>query len=331
MTNEIQKEYSKFQDSMLLGRVTNVHKSRYILIEGEKTYTGKISGRFEYMAFQKSDYPVVGDYVIFKPSEYDNSAIIEKLCTRYSRVERQDVGSIKEKQILAANIDIIFICLSLNEDFNLTKLQNFITISYGSNASVVILLTKKDLCDDLDYYIEQVRKVNKDLKIISVSTFSNIDIVFLEKVIGKKTAVFIGSSGVGKSSLINKILGYEYLNTLDIRVSDAQGKHATTHREMVKLPSGGYIIDTPGIRVINSYIVDGVVDNFDEIAVLSEQCGFKNCTHLHEPNCKVREALDSGELNYEVFESYLKIIRLNEHNRRREISRARLQNKKKKR
>lgn len=327
MTNEILAQYEKFKDSMLLGRVTTVHKSFYLITVDEELYKGKISGRFGYNVLEKSDYPVVGDYVIFKPSIYDNTAIIEKVCTRYSCVQRLFV----DNQVLAANIDLIFICISLNEDFNMKKLENFISITYGSNALGIILLTKKDLCDNTEDYINQIKKIHNDISIMNVSSYSKDDIKLLEDTIGTKTAVFIGSSGVGKSTLINEILGYEYLKTLDIRMSDAQGKHATTHREMISIPSGGYIIDTPGIRIVNSYIVDDPLENFDEISELSQKCLYNNCTHIHEPDCKVREAIDSGELSNELFEAYLKILRLNKYNKRREEGRKRLQNKRKKR
>ena len=331
MTNEILEEFSKFQEDMLLGRITSVHKSLYLISSNKVLYKGKMSGRFSYTALSKSDYPVVGDYVIFMPSIYDDSATIEKVCTRHSKIERLGVGTAGDKQILAANIDLIYICVSLNEDFNIKKIQNFISTTYGSNAEAIVLLTKKDLCDNIEDYTNQVKKLNKNIEIMVVSSYSKEDILLLEEKLKGKTSVFIGSSGVGKSTLINQLLGYDYLKTLDIRLSDAQGKHATTHREMIELPRGGYIIDTPGLRVINSYIVGDALENFDEISELSQDCLYNDCTHIHEPNCKVREALNNGEISTELFNSYRNILRLNRYNQRRELERKRVQNKRKKR
>jgi ribosome biogenesis GTPase len=330
LRESIRKEYSKYQENMSLGKIVTVHKNIYEIVSNHKKYKGSVSGRFNYIAFQKSDYPVVGDYVIFTPSIYDDSGVIEKVCERYSKVERNDVGNISEKQLLATNIDIIFICMSLNEDFRIKKLQNLLTITYGSNAEVIILLTKKDLCEDEDLYINKVRELDKEVEIISVSSLDENDVIEIKDLLIDKTGVFIGSSGVGKSTFVNQMLGYKYFETKDIRSSDDQGRHTTSHRELIELDNGGSIIDTPGIRMIYSHIVEDVEDHFSEVSKLGEMCRFADCTHNHEPGCNVLKALENNALSQEVFDAYKRVVRLNRYNLKRDETRKKMQNKRKK-
>ena len=329
MRESIRREYSRYQESMLLGRVVTVHKNSFEMVSNHKRYKGNVSGRFKYMSFQKSDYPVVGDYVIFTPSIFDDSGVIEKVCERYSKIERNDVGNIVESQIMASNIDIIYVCMSLNEDFRLKKLQNLLTITYGSNARVVVLLTKKDICVDAEMYINHVKELKSDIEIITVSSGDQEGVSLIKEMLIDKTGVFIGSSGVGKSTLVNQMVGYEHFETKTIRSSDDQGRHTTSHRELIELDNGGCIIDTPGIRMIYSHIVEDVESHFCEVISIGEGCKFSDCTHNHEPGCKVIEALEEGELKYEVFDAYVRVIRVNKFNARRDKIRKKMQNKRK--
>ena len=329
MNKTINKEYKRYGLPFLLGRVNTVFKTHYgIEVEG-RVYNCKVSGRFNYIAYQKSDYPVVGDYVVFKPSDYDDTGVIEKVCTRYSTVQRMDVGNIVEEQILASNVDVIFVCMSLNEDFRLIKLQNFLSLTYSSSADVVILLTKSDLCEDIEFFKNEVRKIDDTSKIMVVSIEDQTSIELLGDVLVDKTGVFIGSSGVGKSTIVNKLLGYDYLDTKDIRGTDDQGRHTTSHRELVHLKNGGSIIDTPGIRIVYSYILDDVGDAFKKVSELAMLCRFNDCTHSDEPGCNVVERLDSGDLPIEVYDSYIKTVKLNRFNKKREMIRQKMQDKRK--
>lgn len=311
------------QSSLLKGQVIAVFKDRYLVEFNEKKIIMEVSGRFKYISYQKSDYPQIGDYVKFRLAD-DYLGIIEGIEDRRSTLERLDVGKISEKHILAANVDIVFICMSLNNDFNTIKLRNYLSLTYGANFQTVILLTKKDLCLDVDSYIETVKQVSSD-QIHVISAYDEEDIDMLVKLISINTACFIGSSGVGKSTLINKIIGEDRLKTNKIRLSDSQGRHTTVNRELIHLNNGGKVIDTPGIRIVSSYFVSE--ENFADIFSFSKDCRYSDCTHNQEPGCKVKEALYNGELPQERFDQYLKAMRLNRFNRQREQERERLNKK----
>lgn len=330
MNKTIKEEFSKYQDPFLLGRVTAVHKTKYVCVAGDTQYKCTVSGRFTYLSYQKSDYPVVGDYVVFNPSEYDNSGIIEKVCSRYSSLGRLGVNETGEEQLLASNVDIIFICMSLNNDFNLRKLRRFLSLGYSTDAETMILLTKADLTDDVESYIDQVRKIDTKSPILVVSMNDEESIQEIDRLLIDKTGVFLGSSGVGKSTIVNQLLKQEYLKTKTIRESDAQGRHTTSHRELIVLPNGGAIIDTPGIRMVYTYVIDDLESAYEQVIHSGQYCKFLDCTHTNEPGCNVKDQLESGELDQEVFDSYQHTLRLNKHNKKREEIRARLQNKRKK-
>jgi len=272
----------------------------------------------------KSEFPQIGDYVHFHFAG-DDFGIIESIQDRRSVLERQDVGRVKEKQILATNVDLVFICMSLNQDFNLRKLSNFLTLTYSSDVQTFILLTKRDLCEDTQPYIEQVKTIS-DYDIVTVSAFEPSDIDIINDIIDEKTAVFIGSSGVGKSTIINHLIGEELQQTKTIRTKDAQGRHATVNRELIRLPRGGSVIDTPGIRIVSSYVVDE--RNFEDILSLSEGCMFTDCSHTSEPGCMIQKSLEDGTLEQERYDQYQKVLKRNKFNKKRELERQRLLEKK---
>ncbi len=310
-------------DNLLIGQVITVYKDRYLVeYENQKIMT-EVSGRFKYLNYEKSEYPQIGDFVRFhKADEY--LGIIEQIQERRNTLDRLDVGKDTSKHILATNIDICFICMSLNKDFNETKLRNFLNLTTAKDFKTIVLLTKKDLCEDINHYLSITRNIT-DNEIMVTSSFDENDLNLIEETIGNQTAVFIGSSGVGKSTIINHLLGDEHFKTNEIRLSDAQGRHTTVNRELLKLKSGGKVIDTPGIRIITSYFVDE--QSFEDILLLSEGCRYSDCKHEKEPGCMIKRALRTNELERSRYEQYLKAIKTNEYVQRKELEKQRMLNK----
>ncbi len=274
------------------------------------------------MVFNKSEYPVVGDYVTFRETNVQEG-IIEKVKERKSVLRRLAVSQIHESQVIASNIDIAFICMALNEDFNIKKLQSFLSMTYSNSYERIILLSKSDLCQNPSEKVFSVKKIN-DETVVVMSAFNNEDIIRVKNLIVDKTCVFIGSSGVGKSTIINKLMGQEYFETQEIRLSDAQGRHTTVSRELINLENNSAVIDTPGIRIVNSYIIEDMDIYFSDILDYSKRCKFRDCSHNKEPGCAVRNALSNNELSYERFEQFKRAERLNAFNRNRELMKLKI-------
>ena len=315
--------HQEARDLLFTGQVIAVYKDRYLIAYDQQRIMAEVSGRFLYLHTLKSEYPQIGDYVKWRLANVD-LGIIEQVTERKSILARQDVGESKEKHILAVNIDVVFICMSLNEDFSITKLRNFLSLTYGAHFETMILLTKKDLCINVTSYIEHIKHVTDD-KIMTMSIYDNDDMMSLKTEIKDKTVVLIGSSGVGKSSVINALMGIDHFKTKDIRIKDAQGRHTTVNRELIELDHGAKIIDTPGIRIVSSYQVSE--ENFEDIINLSKGCRFQDCKHDKEPGCMIRKALDSGEIDASRWLQYQKAIRLNAYNKQRETERERMREK----
>ena len=208
--------------------------------------------------------------------------------------------------------------MSLNKDFNITKLENYLSLTEGKGFETIILLTKKDLCNDETVYLDQVKAVT-ELKTMTLSVYNEEDIVDLKNVMHELTSVFIGSSGVGKSTLINHLLNQDYLKTSDIRLSDAQGRHTTVSRELIKLDEETFVIDTPGIRIVNSCNLED--NSFQDIKDLSEGCKFRDCSHSLEVGCMVKSAVDNGLLDPIRLEIYKKALKVSQYVKNREIQR----------
>lgn len=308
-------------NSLPTSQVIAVYKDRYLLEGDPNPLEAEVSGRFRYLAMGKADYPQIGDFVGYHLSG-DDLAIIETVTNRRSTLERLDVGTIGERHILAANIDICFITLSLNLDFNIKKLRNYLSLTTGSQFETIILLTKKDLCPAVDAFLAKTKAVS-DHKILAVSAYDASDMEMLKSVIKDKTAVFIGSSGVGKSTLINQLLGEERLLTNTIRIGDAQGRHTTVSRELIRLDNGGKVIDTPGIRIVSAYLVSET--DFADILSLSEGCRYRDCQHQREPGCRVQQAIQIGELDPGRYQQYQKAMKQSAYNHQRERERAMIQ------
>ncbi len=316
--NQIIKEHrseNQFKD-LEIGRVALEHRERYQVLTEAGEIEAELLGNLRYSAESRADLPVVGDWVAFSPYD-DRKGLIHSVYPRHSLLERSAVGKKGEKQLIAANIDIGWIVQSLNRDFNLNRLERYITICHSAGITPVILLSKIDLVTKEELH-EHVRMVSDRLKDTQVIAFSNVDGAGFEKLQSTvergKTYCLLGSSGVGKSSLINRLTGTQLMETGSISDRIDRGKHVTTHRELILLDSGAIFIDNPGMREVG--IGDGfsgLEATFQEIGALANGCKFKDCTHLNEKGCAVLEALDSGHLDQEVYEHYLKLEREEAH------------------
>ncbi len=295
-----------------LARVITVHKERYIVKNEAGNFEAELIGNLRFTATDRSDFPAVGDWVAF--SEYDiNKALIHHVYPRTSIIERQAVGKHGEKQVIATNIDVGFITQAVNRDFNINRLERYLTICNTSKVTPIIVLTKIDLISEteLGSMLQNISERIKNIEIVPVSNESNTGIDAIKSLIEKgKTYCLLGSSGVGKSTLINSISGKALMKTGAISDSIERGKHITTHRELIVLQNGGIIIDNPGMREVGlTDVADGLEMTFAKITELSNSCRFSDCTHVHKKGCAILDALDNDQLDVESYDNYLRMER----------------------
>ncbi|MFP4017447.1 MAG: ribosome small subunit-dependent GTPase A [Halanaerobiales bacterium] len=297
-------------EKYIAGRVSVEHKNSYRVLTEYGELLAEVTGKFNYRAESRVDYPAVGDWVVLELHPGQNRGSIHAVLSRKSKFIRKMAGRKTDEQILAANIDTIFIVSSLNSDFNLRRLERYLTQVWDSGASPVIVLNKADLCDDVEDKVRGVEEIAFAVPIHAVSCLDNTGLDQLNNYLGKgETIALIGSSGVGKSSIINILMGEELQLTGDIR-EDGKGRHTTTHRELMILPSGAIIIDTPGMRELQLWDEgDGLSGTFADIEELAVQCKFNDCKHDTEPGCAVKNAIKSGSLNPKRLQSYRKMLR----------------------
>lgn len=303
------------QDNQLTpARILSQEKGFYRIISDKGKKLAEVSGKFQFQTTVSSDYPAVGDFVLVNWNESGNSAIIESLLPRKSAFIRKAAGGSQQEQVVAANIDIVFLCMALNNDFNLRRMERYISIAWDSGAMPVVVLTKSDLCDDLEQKLAEVSTIAFGVDVlVTTSTEENGYEELLPFISEGKTIAFIGSSGVGKSTLINRLLWKELLKTNGLR-NDDKGRHTTTHRELFLLPSGGMVIDTPGMREFGMWDNDtGIERTFMDIEELAAQCKFRNCTHTNEPGCAIQKALTTGKLEINRWQSYQKLKAENDY------------------
>lgn len=295
-------------------RVLSQEKGFYRIVTDKGEKMAEISRKFRFQTTVSSEYPAVGDFVFVNWNESGDSAIIESLLPRKSAFVRKAAGEPQKEQVVAANIDTVFLCMALNNDFNLRRLERYISIAWDSGAMPVVVLTKSDLHDDLDNKLSEISSVAIGVDVlVTTSVEENGYKELLPFLSEGKTVAFIGSSGVGKSTLINRLLGQEYLKTNGLR-NDDKGRHTTTRRELFLLPSGGMVIDTPGMRELGMWDNDtGIERTFADIEELAAQCKFRNCTHTSEPGCAIRRALELGELQTDRWQSYQKLKAENDY------------------
>lgn len=274
-----------------------------------------------------ADLPAVGDWVAVRPQAMGEVGTILAILPRKSAFSRNAAGKTVNEQVVAANIDEVFIVTDLDQDFNLRRIERYITLVYNSGAGPVVVLNKTDLAADVEVVVARTEAVSPGIPVYAVSAEEDLGIDQLEGHIGhSKTVAFLGSSGVGKSTIINRLLGEDRLEVGEVRDSDGKGRHTTTHRELVVLPDGGAVIDTPGMREIQVWgDEDGLEDAFPEIHDLAYTCHFRDCRHDSELGCAVRDALETGLLDAGRFESYMKLRAEFENLGRRRSQQARME------
>lgn len=286
-------------------RVVAVYKDMYRIVQNGVYDTTKVTGAFMNQISTRSDFPAVGDWVFI-----NDNGMIERVDERRNQLSRKASGKKVNEQILAANVDIMFIVTSLNKEFNANKIARYIILAETNHITPVVLLTKLDLCSAPEEYLQKINRLYPTIETELISSFENIGIEGVyERMKTGYSAVFVGASGVGKSTLVNKLIGREQMKTSDIRQKDDKGRHTTTHRELFELENGSYVIDTPGIREIGLWMNDDTISEYEDIYLIGRACKYRNCKHIDERDCAVKRAVEEGELPKERYNSFIKMSR----------------------
>ena len=308
------EKYRKSQnlDVFEVGRIISEHKERYVVKTDKREYDGEIIGNLRFTAQHRSDFPAVGDWVAI--SEYDNDKVlVHSVFPRKTIIERQAVGKQGEKQMIATNMDYAFIVQAVDRDFNMNRIERYLTICHTSKVSPIIVLNKIDLITDneLSILVSKVQERVKKVPLLPISNASQKGLIKLKERIEKgKTYCLLGSSGVGKSTLLNNLLGGALMKTNTISTNTNKGRHVTSHRELFILENGGILIDNPGMREVGiTDSKDGLEITFNEIIELSKDCKFKDCTHTTEIGCAVLKAVESGVIDKSSYKNFLKMER----------------------
>jgi len=319
----LQTEFNKNHDITITepARILSSSKGIYKAACAAGIYNARVSGAFTYVCTSASDFPVTGDWaVVNKDSIADENRVIHSVMKRKNELYRNSAGEKTEKQVLAVNLDYACVICGLDNDFNIYRIERYLTIIRACGTRPLILLSKADLVDNPEDYRKRVVQCDSRTKVFAVSSYTKSGVkefsAFLEK---GKTICFLGSSGAGKSTLINTLRGNEGIRTSSVRDTDSRGRHTTTSRDMYMLPGGALVIDTPGLREIQLFDArSGIEAVFSEIESVSTHCRFKDCTHTGEPGCAVAKAVQNGEIRHERYAHYLKLVK-EEQRRSRDI------------
>jgi ribosome biogenesis GTPase / thiamine phosphate phosphatase len=311
------------------GRVTTEYKGLYTLQTEQGEYSATLRGKLRHQTSQFSNLPVVGDWVVVIPRPSERTATIHAVLPRRSQFSRKTVGSKTDEQIIATNIDTAFLVSGLDQDFNPRRIERYLLLTWESGAKPVIILNKADLCSDIAACLADVEAIAPGVPAIILSALSQDGLGDLRPYLQSgRTVVLLGSSGVGKSTLTNQLLGKPLQQTQAVRQGDDRGRHTTTRRELLPLPDGGLIIDTPGMRELQLWVgEESLQGTFTDVESVAQYCRFRDCQHGREPGCAVQEAIGEGRLDQARLESYQKLQREVSHLARKQDQQAYLQEK----
>ncbi len=305
-----EKAFLEYEEKGLkAGRVAIENRDCFSVLTEEGEVTAEVAGRLLFTRTSLAELPKVGDWVALQIFEGDERAIIHHVLPRKTRFSRKVAGKKTDEQVIATNIDVVFVVQGLDGNFSVRRLERTLVLVHESRARPVVVLNKTDLESDLDGRIAEVREVAPAVDVLAVSAEKRLGLDGLKQMIGHgQTFAFIGSSGVGKSTLINRLVGDEVLKTRAVRPGDSKGRHTTTRRELIVLEDGGCLIDTPGMRELQLWQADdGMSDAFADIDELASRCRFSNCTHTREIKCAILAAVAGGTLAQERYDNYMKL------------------------
>jgi ribosome biogenesis GTPase len=299
-------------------RVTIEFNHIYRLVSAEGELQAQLSGRLRHQAAGRHELAAVGDWVAVRPSTQDRTGVIEAVMPRRSKFSRKAAGEVTAEQVVAANIDTVFLVMGLDRDYNPRRLERYLLMSYESGARPVVLLSKADLAEDVTAAMQEVQSVAPGVPVHATIAVRRErddggviepDVQVVEQYLGRgRTGTLLGSSGAGKSTLINALIGEPKLKTAAVRASDSRGRHTTRHRQLIVLPGRGILIDTPGMRELQLWdVTEAAKDTFEDIEALAASCHFTNCRHKDEPRCAVKAAAAEGTLPAERLASYIKL------------------------
>jgi ribosome biogenesis GTPase / thiamine phosphate phosphatase len=296
-----------------LARVVAVHKDSCSISNGEIDVSAELVGKLMFGASSPIDYPAVGDWVLASFYDEDTFAIIHEVLPRKSLLKRKTPGKKVDFQLIAANIDVAFIVQSLNENYNIRRLERYLVMVHDAEIRPVLLLSKSDLLDNdsIAGITREIHNIMPHLQVIPFSNENESDPENLREMMqAGQTYCLLGSSGVGKTTLINNLIGESRFATKTVSRKESKGKHVTTHRQMIRLDSGALVVDTPGMRELGNFsVTEGLAETFTDIVDLSENCQFNDCTHVNEKGCAVLHAVENGHLPAERYRNYIKMTR----------------------